>query len=187
MSPRSIEVPVEGLTDGVVRLRLGADSDVEQITAIVQDAEVTRWTTIPPGQSAQGTREWMQRGMAGLAMGSDLALVIADATTNEPVGTIGLHDINRATERATAGYVLKRESRGRGLGRRALGLLCAFAFDELCLLRVEVTIESENAASRALAESVGFKEEGTLRSYMRIAGARRDMLMYGLLPGDLRG
>jgi len=186
MSPRPIEVPVEGLTDGVVRLRLGADSDVEQITAIVQDPEITRWTTIPAGQSAQGTREWMQRGMAGLAMGSDLALVIADAATNEPVGTIGLHEINRATERATAGYVLARELRGNGLGRRALRLLCAFAFDELRLLRVEVTIESENAASRGVAEAVGFKEEGTLRSYMRIAGERRDMLMYGLLPSDLR-
>lgn len=186
MSPRPIEVPVEGLTDGVVRLRLGADSDVERITALVQDPEVVRWTTIPAGQTQTGTREWMQRGMAGLATGSDLALVIADAETNEPIGTIGLHEINRATERATAGYVLARELRGRGLGRRALRLLCAYAFDELRLARVEVTIEAENAASRATAESVGFREEGLLHSYMRIAGERRDMLMYGLLPDDVR-
>ncbi len=186
MSPRPIEVPVDGLTDGTVRLRLGADSDLERITDLVQDPEVIRWTTIPAGQTRKGTREWMQRGMAGLAAGSDLALVIAHAETDEPIGTIGLHDINRTAERATAGYVLAREARGKGLGRRALGLLCAYAFRELKLARVEVVIEAENAASRATAEAIGFREEGTLRSYMPIAGERRDMLMYGLLPGDLR-
>lgn len=179
-------MPVEGLTDGVVRLRLGTDADVQRITELVQDEEVTRWTTIPDGQNSDGTRKWMQRGMAGLATGSDLSLVIADAGTNEPLGTIGLHEINRASERAVAGYVLARESRGKGLGRRALRLLCAFAFKELRLARVEVTIEAENRVSRATAEAVGFREEGVLRSYMRIAGRRRDMVMYGLLPDDLR-
>ena len=119
-------------------------------------------------------------------MGSDLSLVITDALSDEPLGTIGLHEINRATERAVAGYVLAHESRGKGLGRRALRLLCEFAFRELRLARVEVTIEKENAASRATAESVGFREEGVLRSYMRIAGQRRDMMMYGLLREDLR-
>ncbi len=179
-------MPIEGLTDGIVHLRLGSDADVERITALVQDPEIIRWTTIPTGQDAAGTRGWLHRGMAGMASGSDLALVIADAHSGEPLGTIGLHEINRATERAVAGYVLAAEARGRGLGARSLRLLCAFAFDELRLARVEVTIEVENLASRATAESVGFREEGHLRSYMRIAGERRDMLMYGLLPGDLK-
>ncbi len=187
MSPRPIEVPVEGIEDGHVRLRLGAEADVERVTELVNDPEITRWTTIAAGQDQSGTRDWMRRGMAGLATGSDLALVIADAVTDEPIGTIGLHEINRAAGRAMAGYVIAHESRGKGLGRRALRLICAFAFSELGLERVEVTIEAENGASRAIAEAVGFREEGLLRSYMRIAGERRDMLMYGLLPGDLNG
>ena len=186
MSPRPIEVPVEGLTDGVVRLRLASDADVGRITALVQDPEIVRWTTIPAGQDSEGTRQWMQRGMAGMATGSDVSFVIADAESDEPLGTIGLHEVNRATERAVAGYVVAREAREQGIGGRALRLLCAFAFDELRLARIEVTIEAENRASRATAESVGFLEEGVLRSYMRIAGKRRDMLMYGLLPGDFK-
>ena len=155
MSPRPIEVPVEGLSDGVLRLRLGSDADVPRLTDLVQDPEIVRWTTIPAGQTESDTKGWMQRGMAGMAMGSDLALVIADARSDAPLGTIGLHEINRATERAVAGYVLARESRGKGLGRRALRLICEFAFSELRLARIEVTIEAENLASRATAESVG--------------------------------
>ncbi|HYH61574.1 MAG TPA: hypothetical protein VD766_06875, partial [Solirubrobacterales bacterium] len=61
MSPRPIEVPVEGLSDGVVRLRLGSDADVPRLTAIVQDPEITRWTTIPEGQTQSATKEWMHR------------------------------------------------------------------------------------------------------------------------------
>jgi [ribosomal protein S5]-alanine N-acetyltransferase len=77
-------------------------------------------------------------------------------------------------------------ARGQGVAARALRLLCRFGFDQLRLARVEVTIEPENTASRATAEAVGFREEGLLRSYLTIAGARRDMLMYSLLPADLQ-
>ena len=186
MSPRPIEFPVEGISDGVVRLRLASDADVDAVTGFVKDPAVTRWTTIPATQTPAGTREWMQRGMAGIASGSDLPLVIADAESDRPLGTIGLHEIHRGAERAVAGYVIARDARRQGFGRRALTLLCRFAFDELRLARVEVTIEPDNLPSRALAQSVGFSEEGLLRSYMSVAGARRDMLMYGLLPDDLR-
>jgi len=186
LSPRPIEVPVEGLSDGVVRLRIGTEADVERIAAFVQDPEITRWTTIPAGQTPPQTREWMQRGMAGMVTGTDLSLVITRVDSDVPLGTIGLHEINRATERAVCGYVVARDSRRKGLGRRALHLICAHAFEEMRLARVEVTIEAINLASRATAESVGFREEGLVRSYMRIAGQRRDMVMYGLLPGDLK-
>jgi [ribosomal protein S5]-alanine N-acetyltransferase len=185
LSPRPIEFPVEGLTDGVVRLRLGSDADVEAITALVQDPEINRWTTIPAGQKAAQTREWLHRGMAGMATGTDLSLVIADAGTDRPLGTIGLHELNRATNRVVCGYVLAAAERRKGYGARALRLLCRFAFDELRVERIEAAIEPENAASRATAEKVGFREEGLMRSYMSIAGRRRDLLMYSLLPGEI--
>ncbi len=185
MSPRPIEVPVEGLSDGVVLLRIGSDADVPRVTELVQDPEVTRWTTIPAGQTYAQTRDWMQRGMAGMASGSDLSLVITRADDGHVIGTIGLHDINRATGRAVCGYVLASEARGRGFAARSLRLISAYAFDALDLARIELTIERENRASRATATAAGFREEGFLRSYMRVAGKRRDMLIYSLLPGEI--
>lgn len=187
MSPRPLEFPVEGLSDGVVRVRVPAEADVPQIVAACRDPEVARYTTVPADYRTSHTVEWMQRGMAGLAAGTDLHAVVADARSGEVLGTISLHEINRATGRAVAGYLTAPWARGRGAASRALRLLCEFAFNELRLARVEVTIEPENAASRATAEAVGFRREGLVRSYMTIAGARRDMLMYSLLPSDLDG
>lgn len=185
MTPRPLEYPVEGLTDGVVRLRVPADADVPRIVQACRDPLVARFTTVPANYQPSHTLEWMHRGLAGLAAGTDVHTVIADATSGDVLGTISLHEINRATSRAVAGYLTAPWARGRGVASRALRLICRFAFEELRLARVEVTIEPQNTASRATAEAVGFREEGLLRSYMPIAGARRDMLMYSLLPVDL--
>ncbi len=185
MSPRPIEFPAAGITDGVVWLRLPADEDVPRIVEACRDPEVSRYTTVPNPYQPSHTVEWMQRGLAGLAAGTDLHTVIAEARGDDVFGTISLHEINRYAGRCVAGYLIGPWARGRGIATRSLRLLCRFAFDDLRLERVEVTIEPENAASCATAESVGFVQEGLLRSYMAIAGARRDMLMYSLLPGDL--
>ena len=185
MSPRPIEFPVEGLTDGVVRLRLPADSDVPRIVEACRDPEVARYTTVPSPYQPSHTVEWMHRGLAGLAAGTDVHTVIAEASDDDVLGTISLHEINRPSARCVAGYLTAPWARRRGVAARALHLMCGFAFEELRLARVEVTIEPDNSASRATAQSIGFREEGLLRSYMSVAGSRRDMLMYSLLPGDL--
>jgi [ribosomal protein S5]-alanine N-acetyltransferase len=186
LSPRPIEFPVEGITDGIVRLRLPADADVPRIVEACRDPLIARFTTVPADYQPHHTTEWMQRGLAGLAAGTDLHTVIAPADGSDVLGTISLHEINRNASRCVAGYFTSAWARGNGVASRALSLICGYAFDELRLARVEVTIEPENTASRATAESVGFREEGLLRSYLYIAGSRRDMLMYSLLPGDIR-
>jgi RimJ/RimL family protein N-acetyltransferase len=183
--PRPIEFPVEGLSDGVVRLRLPADSDVPRIVEACRDPEIARYTTVPSDYRPQHATEWMHRGLAGLAAGTDVHTVIATADGSDVLGTISLHDINRLTGRSVAGYLTAPWARRNGIASRSLRLLCGYGFDVLRLARIEVTIEPENSGSRATAEAVGFREEGLLRSYLEIAGARRDMLMYALLPGDL--
>ncbi len=185
MSPRPIEFPVEGLTDGVVLLRPPADADVPRLVEACRDPDVSRYTTMPPDYKPDHAEEWMQRGAAGLAAGSDVNTVIVNTEDGDVLGTMSLHEINRAAGRAVAGYLTAPWARQRGVASRALALISGFAFETLHLARVELAIEPSNSASRAVAETVGFREEGLLRSYLPIAGARRDMLMYALLPGEI--
>jgi RimJ/RimL family protein N-acetyltransferase len=185
LSPRPLEFPVEGLSDGEIRLRVPSDADVPRVVEACRDPLVARFTTVPVNYGSGQAVEWMNRGMAGLAAGTDLHAVIADATSGDVLGTASLHEINRATGRGVAGYLTAPWARGRGVASRALRLICHFAFEQVRLERVEVTIEPENFASRAVAESVGFRQEGLLRAYLPIAGARRDMIMYSLLAGEL--
>jgi RimJ/RimL family protein N-acetyltransferase len=185
MSPRPIGVPVEGLSDGDVRLRLIADADIPAITEACQDPAIQRYTTVPSPYEERHAREWMTATAAGMGAGTDLALLVVDAEDGELLGSVGLHAIDPASGRCSAGYWVTESARRRGVATRALGLLCRLGFDELNVRRIELWIEPENVGSIRVAESVGFLREGVLRSFMVVGGRRRDMLMYSLLPEDL--
>jgi RimJ/RimL family protein N-acetyltransferase len=112
--------------------------------------------------------------------------VIADAQTDEFLGSIGTREISRPDGRWDIGYFLAPEARGRGVMTRAVRMLTEWAFDNLPVDRLEITTEPANAASRAVAERAGYTFEGVLRSHTMIKGTRRDMAMYSLLRGELR-
>ena len=185
MSPAAIEFPIEGLSDGTVRLRLIADADVPAITAACQDPEIVRYTTIPSPYELHHAREWQLRSEAGRTAGTDIGALIVDADSDGLLGSVGMHGLDPATGRAAAGYWVAAHARRQGVATRGVRLLCTFAFGELGVERIELWIEPQNEPSRRVAERVGFHSEGLLRSFMPVQGIRRDMLIYSLLPGDL--
>jgi len=185
VSPKRIEFPVEGLGDGVVALRLMSEADVPAIVAAVQDPEIPRYTRVPDSYGEEEARQWQRMASTGLRTGTELPTLVVDVADGRLLGAVGLHNLDLETGRCSAGYWVAAAERRRGVARRALMLLCAYAFAELDVKRIELWIEPGNAASLRVAESVGFSREGLLRSFMHIGGRRRDMLMYSLLPGEL--
>jgi RimJ/RimL family protein N-acetyltransferase len=79
-----------------------------------------------------------------------------------------------------------RANWGQGYGTEAAGLALAFAFDELNLHRVQVTVFSTNERSIALFEKLGFRREGVFREFLHRDGERYDMVLYGLLEHEWR-
>lgn len=71
--------------------------------------------------------------------------------------------------------------RGRGMGEDALTLGLRFAFYELNLYRVWLTVIGYNAPAIALYERLGFVREGAYREHVERDGSRYDMFVYGLL------
>ena len=71
--------------------------------------------------------------------------------------------------------------RGKGYGYEAMYLALTFAFSELNLHRVSVTVFSYNERSIALCEKVGFQREGVFREFIHREGQRFDMILFGLL------
>jgi RimJ/RimL family protein N-acetyltransferase len=77
--------------------------------------------------------------------------------------------------------------RGQGYGREAVSLALAFAFHELNLHRVTLTVFNYNQPSIALAEKLGFQREGVFREFLQRDGQRHDMFLYGLLRHEWEG
>lgn len=73
------------------------------------------------------------------------------------------------------------EFRGRGYGYDTMRVALRFAFHELNLHRVCLTVFSYNERAIALYERLGFVREGSFREHVERDGCRYDMLLFGLL------
>ena len=119
--------------------------------------------------------------------GEELNLALVDPADDDLVlGGGSLYDVTVGDRRARIGYWLTAEARGRGVATRTVRLLCRWAFSELALARLEITFGPDNTASQRVAERCGFVREGLLRSHRSLKGGRRDTVVFGLLPGELR-
>lgn len=78
----------------------------------------------------------------------------------------------------------EKENQGQGYGREAMRLALDYAFLELNLHRVCLTVFSYNEAAVRLYESLGFSREGLYREHLKRDGRRYDMFLYGLLARE---
>lgn len=79
-----------------------------------------------------------------------------------------------------------REDRGQGYGFEAMQLLLDFAFGELNLRRISLTVFSYNEPAIRLYERLGFVREGTYREFLVRDGEVYDMYLFGMLRREWR-
>jgi ribosomal-protein-serine acetyltransferase len=101
------------------------------------------------------------------------------------IGTIGL-SVNALANAGTIGYWIGRAYEGRGIVTRAAERFLAYGFAEVGLHRIELYAAAENARSRAVAERLGMRVEGTLRDAERVHDGYHDMIVYAMLEDEWR-
>ena len=128
---------------------------------------------------------WAQRSVAN---GSAVPLFLLRRSDQVLLGAITLDNIRRGPSQAgTLGYWTGAAFARMGFMREAIGAVVHYAFARLDLSRIEVACLPENAASRGLLESSGFKYEGVAQSYLQIDGRWRTHVLYAALRSDRRG
>jgi RimJ/RimL family protein N-acetyltransferase len=114
--------------------------------------------------------------------GRHLAVVDGD----DFLGGVNFHSIRPDHRRAEVGFWLAPWARGRGIGSGAVRAACDWAFGNWDLNRIEMTTLPDNEASQALARKIGFTREGLLRQRNFERGKHVDIVMLGVLRGELR-
>ncbi|MGD8794936.1 MAG: GNAT family protein [Anaerolineae bacterium] len=113
---------------------------------------------------------------------TDVGFAIRTVADGALIGTIGFYEIEWANQAAWLGMGIgPREAWGQGYGTEALRLALQYAFDELNLHRITLTVLAYNERAIALYERAGFQREGVFREFGRRDGKRYDMYLYGLL------
>ena len=173
------------LADDVVELLAPTTDDTDTITALCQDADIQRWTTVPSPYTRADAESFVTTWVAGgWAAGRECTWGIR--TEGRLVGMIGLTLQPAAS--AEVGFWLGPDARGRGLLHRSLRLVLDHAFDPagLGLHRVEWRAAAGNWASWRAAWRVGFAFEGAVRGGAVLRGRRLDHWVGTLLREDTR-
>ncbi len=171
------------LSDGV-QLRSLTEADVKELYALIEAnrSYLAPWMPWAAGQTVDGTAEFVRKSIKQEA--DDDGFQVAVIVDGAIAGVLG-HEVDRENRTTTIGYWLAEDQQGRGLMTAAVKRLLEHAFDELRLNRVGIEVAPNNPRSRALAERLGFREEGVLREAERFADDDyRDLVLYSMLASE---
>jgi len=156
-----------------------------------EDASVmVRWSEDAEYLRLQDTNLALPRTEAQLAAdiekqneASDIIVfAVRVVETDDLIGFVGFWEIEWANRAAWLGIGIgDRAYWSHGYGTGAMELALKYAFDEMNLHRVQLTVLDYNERAIALYEKLGFRREGTYREFGLREGERYDMYLYGLL------
>ncbi len=140
-----------------LRLRPLLHGDSQALYLAGQDEDIGRYTSIAWPFTSAAAELLIAEAETGWQAGTMARFGIIALPEDRVVGTVSLLHFYPDQRDAEVGYWLGTAGRGRGLARRAVALLCAWAFAALDLQRLHLMVDLDNAASHAVALSCGFR------------------------------
>jgi RimJ/RimL family protein N-acetyltransferase len=157
-----------------VNLRIFGRQDAGLLAKASEDAEIVRWTFIPPDLDRAAADALTERWLARAAEGRLRPYVISAAPSRPAVGLVSLA-LQDPTDAwlADVFYWLLPEGRRLGLASRAVRLLLKWGFEEGGVPRVALYTKEGNVLSERVAERCGFTTRGPLNGIaaMRCSGS----------------
>ncbi len=166
-TPGMAGIAAPTLSDGVIRVRPLAQSDVPAIVAACRDPEIPRWTGLPSPYTREDADRFLAVAAAEARAGAGVALAVAGADGGALIGTVGLSELGRADRHGEIGYWIAAAARGRGAAVRAVVLVRDWSVDALALRELEILAHPRNVPSQRVAARAGFTDTGELRRHRR--------------------
>jgi RimJ/RimL family protein N-acetyltransferase len=168
------------LKGNTVRLTIIRETDLPVLSRWYENEEFLRLLDAIPAmpQAERHFKKWLDNDPGK----NEFLFMIRTADSDELVGFAKLDGILWNHRNAWITLAIgDRKHWGKGYGKESLQLLLGYAFRELNLHRLQLTVFSYNTRAIRLYESLGFQKEGTYRKFLLRDGQAFDMHLYGLL------
>lgn len=153
MPPTVPVIETERLT-----LRPLALGDLDEMATLLADAEALRLWGEPLDR--EGARAWIERNIARYAAHGFGRCAVIWRETGELVGDCGLHrTVVEGVDEIELGWITRRAFWGRGIATEAGAAWRDHGLGTLGLRRIISMVSPVNAASRRVAEKLGFTVE----------------------------
>ena len=164
--------------------------DAEEVSksfaAWSRDSEYSRLLdTDPPHlHSAKAIKDWLEKELGDQGNATHWFTIHA-AADNQLLGDIVIDVTQWNARDSFVGIGIgPRDFWGKGFGTEAMQLILQYAFTELNLRRVTLTVFEYNQRAIRSYEKVGFRHEGRQRERILREGKRWDILYMGILRED---
>ena len=157
--------------NSAITLRRATLDDAAAVARVMGDPGVYPGLMQLPHTSAELWRERLAKPM------QPPELMLLAERGGEVVGTCGLHPAHAAVRRRHVmmlGISVLPTAQGQGVGSAMMQALCDYADRWAGVLRLELTVYTDNAVAMALYQKHGFEIEGTHRAYALRDGAYVD-------------
>lgn len=180
--------PVTLRTDRLV-LSVPESADADDVVAYANDPDVIASTPVPVPYGHAEAHHWLTAVVRpGWTAGTRYEFGIRRADDLRLLGTIGLFGFLDGA--AEIGYAVHPDGRGQGFVTEAARAVLDWAFaptpQGLGFVRVQWRAIATNTASTAVAQRLGLRYEGRLRSGVFHRGQRHDQLIAAVLRDDDR-
>jgi RimJ/RimL family protein N-acetyltransferase len=137
-----------------------------------------------PMQSAKSNAKWMEKEIEEMSPAS-YYFSIRTLAEDKLIGELGLDVVNWAGRDAFVGLGIgEAEYWGKGYGTDVMNVLLRFAFTELNLRRVSLSVFEYNPRAIRSYEKAGFRHEGHVRNALNREGRRWDAVYMGILRAE---
>jgi ribosomal-protein-alanine N-acetyltransferase len=165
-------------------LRAFEETDAPALFPHASNPNVTRFTLWEHHQSLDDTvmfvRDYARcRYLEGQP--EPYALTLRDDPGGEPVGALGCFWSSQPNRTMELGYWLAEPLWGRGLMTEACRAVLTHAFVACEPARIQARVIAGNDSSVRVLAKLGFRFEGTLRSFLYRRGSLEDVMFYSVL------
>lgn len=145
---------------GPVTLRPWEPADVSFVYDACQDLEIQRWTNLPSPFRASDAVALLQFSTTLRERGTAALFAVVSTDQGELLGAVSLRDIERDEGRASIGYWVAVDARGRGVAMNAVAAASRWAFAALGVDEVYAEVLHGNDGSVRVLERCGFAPDG---------------------------
>jgi len=128
-------------------------------------------------------KEWVEKAIENDKR--DLHLAIVKRENNTFIGMVNLTSIDHVNKKAEFSiFIGDKKQMGKGYGKQATNLILQYAFNELNLNKVWLSVLKTNNKARKLYEIIGFKNDGVLRNNVYKNGSYHDFYLMSILKNE---
>ncbi len=174
--------PVTLRVSDTVKLRQLFKDDAEELTVLIDTNRTYLREWLPwldNSRSIQDAARFIGRSIEQAEDENGLTMGIV--CNGRLAGVIGQHYIDSLNRRTEIGYWIDAAHQGRGIVTGATARLTDYAFAEQDCNRVMLHCAAGNLKSRAVAERLGFVQEGILREAEWLYDHYVDLVVYSML------